>query len=111
MEKIKFLEFEITEGNILFIPSYWWYSIKYTSDDNTLISSFTYNSVMSCIANCVDIGKYYLQQNNIKTRITKTMDIQVSSVPIETEKENDTDKTEKSSEKENLTKQIQDIVL
>ena len=27
-EKVKFLEFTIKKGQILYIPSFWWYSIK-----------------------------------------------------------------------------------
>jgi hypothetical protein len=75
MDKIKFLEFEVLEGHMLFIPPYWWYSIKYTSEEDTIICGFSYNSIMNCVSNLPDIGKYYLQQHNIKKRITKTLEL------------------------------------
>jgi hypothetical protein len=73
MDKIKFLEFDVVEGYVLNIPPYWWYSIKY-SEEPTLISGFTYNSVMNCLANIPNWGLYFLQQHNIKKRLTKTID-------------------------------------
>ena len=94
MDKIKFLEFEVAEGYMLSIPPYWWYSIKYTSDEDTLVCGFRYSTVMNCLANSVDLGKYYLQQHNIKKRITKTLDLQ--------EKSNEST-DENQDQKENIT--------
>lgn len=74
MDKLKFLEFDISQGKILYIPSYWWYSIQYTSDC-TFVCGFTYNSVTNYMANVKDFGLYYLQQSNTKDKIAKTMDI------------------------------------
>ena len=28
-DKMKFLEVNISQGQIIYIPAYWWYSIKY----------------------------------------------------------------------------------
>lgn len=72
MDKIKFLEFDILEGFILYIPPYWWYSIKYTTDDTNMIG-FTYNSIMNVVANSPDYMKCFIQQQNIKTKITNTV--------------------------------------
>lgn len=74
MDKIKFLEFDVNVGNIIYIPSYWWYSIQY-SDDSTITCGFTYNTPMNYIANTKDYAFYYLQQSNTKTKITKTIDL------------------------------------
>jgi hypothetical protein len=116
MDKIKFLEFEVLEGYMLFIPPYWWYSIKYTSEHDTLVSGFSYNSIMNCIANSPDIAKYYIQQHNIKKRITKTLEL---NEQIKEEKE---EREENEVEKENIKleheheqpqiniKQLQDII-
>jgi hypothetical protein len=49
VEKIKFLEFDILPGFILYIPSYWWFSIKY--HENSVIHTITYNSAMNLLAN------------------------------------------------------------
>jgi hypothetical protein len=109
MEKIKFLDFEVSEGYMLFVPSYWWYSIKYTSEGNTMFSTFTYNSIMNCLANTSDIAKYYLQQNNIKTRIAKTLDIQKTVVANELEETAVVENEEASTEP--IIKKIHEIVL
>jgi hypothetical protein len=89
MDKIKFLEFDVNEGYVLYIPPYWWYSIKYTDQpEQTIIASITYNSIMNCAANLPNWTKYYIQQSNIKKRITKTLDIdeKVPTVTIDESK-------------------------
>jgi hypothetical protein len=103
MDKIKFLEFEVLEGHMLFIPPYWWYSIKYTSENDSLVCGFTYGSIMNCISNSPDITKYYLQQHNIKKRIAKTLEI-TEKEPLEP-----VEKTEENN-KEPKVKQLQDII-
>ena len=87
MDKVKFLEFEVLEGHMLFIPPYWWYSIKYTSEEDTLVCGFSYNSIMNYVANSPDIAKYYLQQHNIKKRITKTLELNEQAKEEKTEQE------------------------
>jgi hypothetical protein len=47
-DKIKCLEFTLTPGKTLFIPAYWWYSIKF--NNNTCISCFYYRTYMNNIA-------------------------------------------------------------
>ena len=74
MDKMHFLDFELEKGQALYIPPYWWYSIQYTSN-NTLVSGFTYNSLVNHTANAKDLLLYYLQQSNTKTKITKTYDM------------------------------------
>ena len=74
MDKMHFLDFELEKGQALYIPPYWWYSIQFTTRD-TLISGFTYNSLINHTANAKDLFLYYLQQSNTKTKITKTYDM------------------------------------
>ena len=83
MDKLKFLEFDIAEGQMLYIPPYWWYSIQYL-DDSNLVCGITYDNIISTMANSKDIGLYLLQQSNTQTKIAKTIDI-----PISTEKSDD----------------------
>jgi len=73
MDKMKCLEFEVNAGHVLCIPPYWWYSIKYDKNPETVLTSFTYNTVMNCIANIPDASLYFMQQQNIKTRVSKTI--------------------------------------
>ncbi len=65
MNKLKFLEFDVPSGYVLYIPPYWWYSFKFSNENITSISSFTYNTTMNIISNSVDLIKYFLQQQNI----------------------------------------------
>jgi hypothetical protein len=47
-DKIKCLEFTLLPGKTLFLPAYWWYSIKFK--ENTCISCFYYRTYMNNIA-------------------------------------------------------------
>ena len=78
INKLKFLEFTVNSGNIIYVPPYWWYSIKFNNED-VLLTSFTYNSIMNCVANSFNYSRYYLQQNNIKNKIMKKMDISIEN--------------------------------
>ena len=80
MDKMKFLEFDVLAGSVLYVPPYWWYSIKYSDEPDTIVCHFTYNSIMNCVSNLKRWGLYYLQQSNTKTRVIKTLDIQSSIV-------------------------------
>ena len=70
-EKTKFLEFDVKEGYVLYIPPYWWYSIQYI-DPATFACSISYSTVMNCVSNLPDLGLYWLQQQNITKKITTT---------------------------------------
>ena len=70
-EKTKFLEFEVNEGYVLYIPPYWWYSIQYSHTPGTFVCEVTYNTIMNCISNIPDLGLYWLQQQNITKKIAK----------------------------------------
>ena len=75
MEKLKFLEFTVQPGSIVYIPPFWWYSIKFSNQSDSLVSAFTYNSIMNCVSNLPNYGLYYLQQANIQKKVTKTLEI------------------------------------
>jgi hypothetical protein len=82
LHKIKFLEFDVKAGYILHIPPYWWYSIQYSNEDETVVCGFTYDSFASTIANLPDLIKYYVQQNNIHKKTVKTLSLdEVESEP------------------------------
>ena len=73
LHKIKFLDVEVNSGDILFLPSYWWYSITFSGDPETTAAVFTYDVAMNIAAQSKHWGLYYLQQNNIKNRPAKTI--------------------------------------
>ena len=95
MEKIRFLEFEVVSGFILSIPPYWWYSIQYDKGEDTILCGFTYNSIMNTVSNIPYLAKYYIQQNNIKKKITKIIQLDESNL--------ETDAVEKSNKVERVT--------
>jgi len=72
-DKIKFLEFKLEKGKIVFIPAYWWYSIKFEKD--TSITCFRYRTYMNNIAITPYIAMHVLQLQNIKRDVVKKADI------------------------------------
>jgi len=84
VDKIKFLEFDVADGSALYIPPYWFYSIQYLDDADTVVTAFTYNTSMNCVANLPKWGLYFLQQSNTKHSITKTLDVPLPA-PVEVE--------------------------
>ena len=65
--KIKEFEITLNKGDIIFIPIYWWYSIKFNSQ--SIISAFRYKSIYNNIVNIPNNFMYYLQQSNIERKI------------------------------------------
>lgn len=64
LDKVKCLEFKLEKGKTLFIPAYWYYSIKF--DENTSVSCFKYRTYMNTVAITPYLAKSFLQQHNIK---------------------------------------------
>ena len=83
-DKIKCLEFTVTQGKALFIPAYWWYSIKFHK--NTSISCFKYKTYMNCASIIPDLTLHGLQLQNIKrntVKISKKYNINQTIDPAE----------------------------
>jgi len=68
-QKVKSLDIHLEKGMILFIPAYWWFSIKY--NDNTLICNFSYRTFMNTISILPHLFVYFLQNQNIKFETVK----------------------------------------
>ena len=73
-DKVKCLEFTLIPGKTLFIPAYWWYSIKFSSN-KTSISCFHYRTYMNNIAITPYIALHALQIQNVKRNIVKKVSI------------------------------------
>ena len=112
LEKTNFIEFDVKQGYLLYIPSYWWYSITYLDDPATYICNFTYSTLINNISNIWDLSIYFLQQQNIKQKPPKTLHEDVSlevekQIPIE--EENNTTTTKISDlEVDVQTKEVQE---
>ena len=79
-DKMKCLEFTLTPGKTLYIPAYWWYSIKFNK--NTSISCFNYRTYMNNIAVAPYIGMHALQIQNVKRNIVKKASIDELNKPV-----------------------------
>lgn len=66
-DKIKMLEINLSKGEYVFIPAYWWYTIKYNSNEN-LVSKFQYYTYMNNLALLPKYTMYILQNQNIRHR-------------------------------------------
>jgi hypothetical protein len=95
MERIRFLEFDVHPGYVLYIPPYWWYSIKYTKGTDTVVAGFKYDSVMNALAHSNEWVLHFIQQQNIKQKMTKTLDT-VASTPSANDSASTTDTTNHS---------------
>lgn len=68
-DKIKPLEVTLHEGDIIYIPAYWWYSIQFKEVSS--IVAFKYRTYMNTLAILPHIVLYFLQQSNIKRESVK----------------------------------------
>ena len=76
MDKVKFLEITLHQGKMIFIPSYWWYSIRFEKE--ACLCAFKYKTIMNIVATLPDICIGILQRQNTKTKLVSS----VSLVPI-----------------------------
>lgn len=67
--KIKITDVIVKEGQMIYIPSYWWYSIKMI--ETSSITVLKYKPIMNVIANTPHYFRYFLQQQNIQKRFYK----------------------------------------
>jgi len=65
--KVKFLEITVSKGKLLFIPAYWWYSIKLEKD--ACVCIFHYRTIMNVLATLPDLSLGLLQRQNTKIKI------------------------------------------
>lgn len=83
-DKMKCLDITLVAGKMLYIPAYWWYSIKFGKDAS--ITSFFYRTYMNNIAITPQIIMYVLQQQNVKFEVMKKIPIeQLSKNVVESE--------------------------
>lgn len=78
-KQIKFLDVEVSNGSIIYIPPYMWYSIQYL-DVTSRILSISHITLMNAISNTHHLGLYWLQHHNI---------VKISTVNQKKEEEDD----------------------
>lgn len=79
-DKVKMLEVTLGTGEYLFIPPYWWYSIRYNSSD-VLVGKFQYYTYMNNLALLPKYIMYILQNQNIRHRFLGTRVDQNNELP------------------------------
>lgn len=70
-DKVKPLELTLHKNNNLYIPPYWFYSIKFLESD-CIILNFKYQTYMSTLSIVNELMIKYLQNNNIKHNLFKS---------------------------------------
>jgi len=70
VKRVKFLEINLTPGKLLFIPAYWWYSIRLGKD--AVVCMLSYKTIMNSIATLPDSLRQLLQQQNTKIKTLPT---------------------------------------
>jgi hypothetical protein len=82
-DKVKSIDFILTPGKAVYIPAYWWFSIKL--EKNAIVSSFQYRTYMNYLAILPNICMFFLQQLNIKRETVKKADVVMEKNKLETD--------------------------
>ena len=77
-DKVKCLEVKLQVGQTIYIPAYWWYSIRFGK--NTSVSCFRYRTYMNNVAILPKTIMYLLQNQNVKREVAKK--VPSMSVPV-----------------------------
>jgi hypothetical protein len=98
VKQLETLDIVLEKGCMLYIPSFWWYSIEFHHD--ALISSCEYSSFMNCMYNSPSWALYYIQETSMENRLANLKGYFSNSTP-----DNKSAKPE-SAEESNVAKTI-----
>ena len=73
-DKIKPLELTLIKNQNLYIPPYWFFSIKF-QEEETVVLNFKYQTYMSMLSITNELFLKYLQNNNIKHNLFKSVSL------------------------------------
>jgi hypothetical protein len=76
-DKIKCLDIKLQKGQMICIPAYWWYSIRFGKE--TSITCMRYRTYMNNIAIIPYVCMYALQIQNVKREVSKKANIETKS--------------------------------
>ena len=79
-DKVKVLDVELNAGEIIYIPAYWWYSIKFKKLSS--ICCLKYRTFMNMLAISPEIVLSLLQSQNIKREIAPKADVLMYAVTV-----------------------------
>jgi hypothetical protein len=103
-DKLRSIDITLIPGQMVHIPAYWWYSIRFVKS-NTSICSFKYKTYMSTLAISNHLFMRLLQRQNTKRVIANKMDLKMNKLESETipmlddnEKDKDKDNANNAAE-------------
>ena len=85
-DKVKVLDVELNEGDIIYIPAYWWHSFKY--EKLSSICAFKYRTFMNVLAISPELILSLLQNQNIKREVANKMERKVDYKKPKLDEEN-----------------------
>jgi hypothetical protein len=71
--EVRWLDFEVVEGYALFIPAWWWYSIRFSSVDTEVVGA-RYITGANVLAHVGDWARYYAQYHITQRIPTKRLE-------------------------------------
>jgi hypothetical protein len=105
-DKIKTLEIELTPGKIIYIPAYWWYSIKFMEPLSS-VCVFKYRTYMNTVAILPKLCMKTLQRQNTKREVVKKVRFRKNEAAKES---SSLPPVEKEKEKEWVNESIETVV-
>lgn len=72
--KVRVLDIKIEKGTMLYLPPFWWYSVKFSENSSYL--NFSYRTYMSTLAILPYLVLHFLQRQNIKHKSMKKFDLE-----------------------------------
>ena len=84
-ERIRVIDIDVPAGYMLYIPPYWWYSIRFSSAADTQLISIQYQTGITMLSNVPDLFRYYLQFNNIKRKVARTLELSATVSNVQPE--------------------------
>lgn len=106
-DKMKCLEFTLLPGKTLYIPAYWWYSIRF--NENTSISCFHYRTYMNNVAILPYVCLHALQLQNVKRNVVKKASIDELNIQEKELKEIKENKVQEKGLKDDLNIQEKEL--
>lgn len=91
-DKIKCLEVNLNEGQMIYIPAYWWYSIDYAP--TTTVCTFKYRTYMNVVAIMPKLIMRLLQSQNVKRKVAPIIENKTEEPVNETVEETEVNKKE-----------------
>lgn len=78
--KMKFVEFNVEEGQVVYVPPFWHYSLKMTGEDDHVAHIFDYSSLMNIMSNVFNIGHHLFEKYGPSKMGKKEEDVKIETI-------------------------------